>query len=105
MKEYTVDCWDIKKSTVQVGDTAYVEGQTSWFGNSTLIKADKIVNKTRNGPTCECGEPDLNTKMKIGEAETSLKTKIFTKDIKKTGVVTEVTETEDGFWFKMEVDE
>jgi len=105
MKIFRVDCWEVKKCPVQVDEIAYVEGQTSWFGDGKLIKADKIVNKTRNLPTCACGEPGLNVKMEIGESDTNLTKKIFTKDIKKEGKVTSVTEKVEGFFFYMEVDE
>jgi len=92
MTKYQVDCWEIKPPKVKVDDKVRVKGKTARFGDKTKIKADKIFNITRpTDPICNCGEPDV-----------PIVSKLLTVDIEKEGVVKEVTEKVEGFWFFME---
>jgi len=92
LKKYKVDCYGIRPPKVQVNDEVLVKGKTGRFGDQSKIKADKIYNITHpNAPICHCGEPDV-----------PFVSKLLTVDIEKKGIVTEVTEKVEGYWFFIE---
>ncbi len=89
MSIYEVSCWKSRKTSVKKGDSVQVIGKQSVL-IETNVKADTIINLTQNGPSCACGEPD-------GPFDT----KLWTRTFDKKGTVISVTETKDGFHFKM----
>ena len=103
MYEYRVDCWQIKKATVAVGDQVKVTGNQGIIVRTHIkakriekIEIQRVDSKARRKkkvvPICACGEPDSPLEAKD----------FLAKEIVREGKVLSITEGPSGFWLSME---
>ncbi|MGD8546023.1 MAG: hypothetical protein PVH12_07595 [Candidatus Bathyarchaeota archaeon] len=91
MKEYTIGCFAPPNALkIDKGNLVEVEG---WL-KKDYIRAERIQNLTKKGPTCLCGKPKVK-KLVPG----------LPKLVTKKGVVTKVIITGESIEFGLQTDE